>query len=677
MRNLEFKRAAAWNFLPFGPEGIELEFAKYGNIVLIQGENKDAKSIDSSQPIDSVRVNSNGSGKSSIQELIVWSLYGKTIKRPEKIAIDDVIHNKIGKDCKTLVDFDKYRVVRTRSCKGKNSLRLWESDQGIWDDSTEITQGTMPLTQKKIEEKVGLSYDSFINICIFTDDQRSCFLECDRETKLEIVENLMQLGVYREWFENAKALRKEIKGKIDVKSKEYSLLLSNKDDAKRRLDLTQKKQKDWVTLKAQEQVNLADKITLKTQDLGKTDTGQALVLYQQAQEKILSVNLKIPELESTRDELEKRSKLVKEKELVFKDDAQKITEEFNQHSRDAKSFLEDRKKKELEIANLEAEVAGTRCGKCRSVVEAQNIDTYIIDLKRQIADINLDINKCMAAGKEVAVKVEEIKASQTKLRQLETQTEQKRKTINEQLAILRSELTTASQVREPKADSVELLIQQQIEELVRQLAEKKNEATGPSPFDEILENDKKELLNITLSVNEKDKEVKNFESELPYFDYWISGFGPHGIRKWIIDGIISDLNSRVNYWLQFLIDNVVTLKFDNELKETIERNPPDGDPYIYYAMSTGQRRRLNLAVGHSFAYITELSAEAVPSIIFLDEVTTNVDVSGTIGIYKMICELAEDKQVFVTTHDPDLVRMLQGCSVIDLVHENGFTKIKS
>jgi len=116
------------------------------------------------------------------------------------------------------------------------------------------------------------------------------------------------------------------------------------------------------------------------------------------------------------------------------------------------------------------------------------------------------------------------------------------------------------------------------------------------------------------------------------------------------------------------------LNFDNELQEKIERNPPDGDPYIYYAMSTGQRRRLNLAVGHSFAYITELSSDSVPSLIFLDEVTTNVDPSGVVGIYKMIRELAESKQVFVTTHDQDLIKMLETESKLKLVHENGFTK---
>ena len=40
----------------------------------------------------------------------------------------------------------------------------------------------------------------------------------------------------------------------------------------------------------------------------------------------------------------------------------------------------------------------------------------------------------------------------------------------------------------------------------------------------------------------------------------------------------------------------------------------------------------------------------------------------------MIKELAESKQVFITTHDQDLLKMLEDESKLKLVHENGFTK---
>lgn len=681
MKNLNFKYAGAWNFLPFGPEGIELNFSKFGNIVLVKGENRDAKLIDPAAVATAeFSTSDNGTGKSSLQEIIVYGLFGKTVKRPEKLGVNDVVHNKVKKDCKVEIRWDKYRLIRTRKENGnnsKNSLRLWESEDGIWDKNTEITQGDMRVTQKRIEEIIGLSYDSFINMCIFTDDQRACFLECENSKKKEIVENLLSLSVYREWFENAKLLRKEIKQKIDTKTKEYQLLLSNKDDAKRRLLLTQQKNEEWKKNKKQEIANLESNIKVKQNQLQNTDTGSALLAYREAQEKIKTINEKLPVLESSKKDLEKKLETVRAKETEQKNEAQLLKEEFSSHSYSTKTKVEDRKIKESKIADLESNVPGTKCDKCVGTIDQDNILSYVSKLKLEINNINIDIQKDTEKAQEIAVKVADLKARQQKVNGFIDQLQNKISSVETEMRQLRNELVQASKVREPKAESNELLIEQQIEELNKQISEKKSELDSKTPFQDIIDNDEQELAKITKTVENKEYEVKELEAELPYYDYWISGFGDNGIRKWIVDGIVPELNNRINYWLQFLIDNRITLKFDNELNETIERNPADGDPYVYYAMSTGQRRRLNLSVSQSFADIMMTSSGSIPNIIFLDEVSTNVDPLGVQGIYNMITELAEDKQVFVTTHDQELKRMLAGSDVLQLVHENGFTKIVS
>jgi len=675
MRNLSFKYAAAWNFLPFGPEGVEINFKDYGNIVLVEGINKDSKIIEQDSELD-MRSNSNGTGKSSIQEIIVYAIYGKTIKRPEKINVDDVIHNKIGQDCKCVVEFDKYRIVRTRSENGKknkNSLRLWESEEGKWDESTEITLGSMSSTQKKIDEIVGLSYESFINICIFTDDQRSCFLECDKNTKREIVENLLSLGSYREWFESSKEAKKEIKSQIDSESKEFSILLRNQEDSEKRLKLTTSKEEQWNKQRLLEIEEFKNKLREKKEELKKkSDIGAALALYQEAQEKIQKVNEEIPKIGTQKKELQEKIVLIEQKEKEQKEYAQNFLEKFNDLSREIKYKLEEKKKIQKEIDDLKKEEPGKKCIKCKGIVSIKNIDEYILELDKEILQIEEVVKKEIPTLKSMEEETKQIKNKQEKLRTMKSQVEEKIGSLDYKSEGLRKEFLELGKIKEPRANENEIAIKQKIEELVQQI--KKNEEEGESPFKEILQNDKQELEKINELVEEKKKKIKSLEEKIPYYDYWISGFGEQGIRKWIIEGIIPDLNKRINYWLQFLIDNAITLNFDNELQERIERNPPDGDPYIYYAMSTGQRRRLNLAVGHSFAYITELSSDSVPSLIFLDEVTTNVDPSGVVGIYKMIRELAESKQVFVTTHDQDLIKMLETESKLRLIHENGFTK---
>lgn len=679
MKNLKIRYAAAHNFLPFGNDGIQIHFDKFKNIVLIRGENRDAKLIDPRNNFEESKTSSNGTGKSSIQEIITYALYGKTVKRPEKLGANDVVHNKIGKDAKVELIFDNYRIVRVRKEGGndkKNSLRLWESCDDIWDKTTEITQGTMATTQERIESIIGLSYEAFVNMCIFTDDQRACFLECDSKQKKEIVENMLSLGSYRGWFENAKILRKEIKVKIDTKAKEYNLLINSKDDASRRLSLTKEKEKTWRETKKNELETLISNAGKAIKMFGSSDNGAAVLAYQKAQEKIKEINEKLPEKEQIKSDLESKLQFAKNKETEVKNEAGVVSDEYQDLNRKAKDLISDRSNKEKEIQKLKLNEIGTKCDKCKGKVLEENINEYVNELNVDINKINNQLKNILENSKEVQSKVEIVKQKQEKIKNFITSFNNQISTVDTEMKQLRNEMVEASRVREPKTDNEEALLQAKIEELKKQITIKKNELTGDSPFKEIIENDEQELKKSSEKVDEKNKEVKELEAELPYYDYWITGFGEQGIRKWIVDGIVPELNNRINYWLQFLIDNRITLKFDNELNETIQRNPVDGDPYIYHAMSTGQRRRLNLSVSQSFAHIMMLSAGSIPSIIFLDEVSTNVDFSGNIGIYKMILELAQDRQVFITTHDQGLLQMLEGCEVLDLIHENGFTTIK-
>ena len=96
MRNLKFKYARAENFLCFGEEGIEINFESYGNIVVIKGRNLDVVDQDGEKA-------SNGSGKSSIPEIVVYALYGKTIKKPKKLTHLNLINNSAEK--KLVVEF--------------------------------------------------------------------------------------------------------------------------------------------------------------------------------------------------------------------------------------------------------------------------------------------------------------------------------------------------------------------------------------------------------------------------------------------------------------------------------------------------------------------------------------------------------------------------------------------
>ena len=200
MKKINFKTLKAKNFFCYGKEGVQVTFSDYGNIVLIKGKNLDVGSEEADE-----KHSSNGIGKSSIIDALVYGLYGKTVKNPKKLNQKDIINSLTGKNLEVEVTWDDYRVVRTRK---PDSLRLWKSSDQKWDASTEITLGGMPATQNEIENILGLTYEVFVNIGVFTDDNTSSFLECDAAEKRHIVENLLSLEKYRIYSDNAKKLFK-------------------------------------------------------------------------------------------------------------------------------------------------------------------------------------------------------------------------------------------------------------------------------------------------------------------------------------------------------------------------------------------------------------------------------------------------------------------------------------
>jgi DNA repair exonuclease SbcCD ATPase subunit len=680
MRKLNIKYAAAYNFLPFGPDGIKIAFHNYGNVVLIRGENRDAKHLEESLASDEMRVSSNGTGKSSIQEIVVYGLYGKTVKRPEKVGANDVVHNKVGKDARVEIHFDDYRVVRTRKDGGndkKNTLRLWESPEGRWDKDTEVTLGTMALTQKRIEDIIGLSYDAFINICIFTDDQRACFLECDNRQKKEIVENMLSLSTYRQWHEGARSLKKELKGQIDIKAKEYMILENNVSEATKRLEASKQKVRFWYEVKIKEVEDVSNKIATVEQMMEKTGGDQSKVLkeYEDAQAKIKEIEAALPSLDERRTDIDSKIKLANEKETKVKAEAQKTSDALHDLARKIKGLKEDKDKKKSDIDAVASMAPGANCDKCMGEIMEQNLEGYAAKVRKEITEIDNEIKILATASGKISEEATKTKDMLDKIRNFLQQQSTDMGKVDSEIRLLNSEMATCSKVKEPKVDQHLAVLSGKLDELRKLLDSKKKELDFGSPFAEMVKSGEDELVKDSQLAAEKKQEVAELEAQLPYVDYWITGFGDQGIRKWVVDGVVPELNSGINYWLQFLIDNRITLQFDNELNETIQRNPADGDPYVYHAMSTGQRRRLNLAVSQSFAHVMSMSSGSLPSLMFLDEVTTNVDPAGVLGIFNMIMEIAQDKQVFITTHDHDLLRMLGGCDAISLVHENGYAKL--
>lgn len=666
MRRLHFKYAKAQNFLCFGPAGVEINFASYGNIVSIRAQNWDVND----------KSSSNGAGKSSLAEIPVYALYGKTIKKPTKLNHSDVINFQHGKKLYVEFQWDDYRVVRTRE---PNSLRLWKSEEGKWDKTTELTRGGKvngkPATQAEIEDKLKLTYETFVNLYIFSDDPTMSFLESDAGTKRSIVENLLSLEKYRNYFDLANTAHKELKETVVLLGKEYSTLDEQLKEAKERLLKVEHQTNQWRQSRQEELAKLNEAVLNKLKQLETTNVGAALVRYQEAQQQIQDLKNAIPKLEAKRTQL---SEIIavgqpKYQELEAKlSDLDSTRKHAKESLNECVSLIERNSKVLKDIAN---KIFGEKCPYCMGAVTESNFskvsdkakETLVKEQERQ-AFLEQTWRDADEAYQKQAVLV-------TKVGQGLDNARKALQGVNNEFNTVQSAITDLLRIKEPNVGIEERLVQEQVESLKSQALAKKMEMEGATPFEQIKLQAQTDVATKESNISLKRAEITTAETNLPYYDFWVKAFGDRGIRKYIIDGIIPALNNRIAYWLQYLIDNRIKLAFDSELQETIDRYPFMGRPYVYWGMSGGQRQRLNLAVSQAFSYIMMLNCGTSPSVVFLDEVSKNIDESGVDGIYRMICELAKERQVFVIDHNPHLLALLDGCDTIQLEMRNEIATI--
>lgn len=662
MKNLKFRYAAAKNFMCFGDEGIELFFEDFGNIVLVRGLN-----LDTGTEIDPA---SNGAGKSSLQDIVSYTLYGKTVKRPKKLTHDVVINSKTKKALETEVQFDNFRVVRYRE---PNKLRIWESKDHIWDKDTEVTKGTMHETQKWIEEKVGLTHTAFCNVVVFDDSNLYSFLELDTPDKRNVIENLLGLDRYVQYHENAKELLKEQNQIIKKITAEYERLKVEIDVHNGRIAKINQQEVAWKSQRQQEVVQLELKISSKQKELTLTDSGEALLKFNKAQERIAEINVGIPDFEGKLEKVVsalKEAKLKLEVATANKNELQANIQLYQ--SKISKINLDVQTSQKL-LAQLGKLEDGQHCPTCHGVISQDNYGNVIKHENACITDLTASFETNSVIIQDEKVKLDEKLALIKKINDFIADLDKKQKLIDTRLLQDRNELAALSKLQKPDSAAKEQVLESEIAALGSQLEAKKLETNGVSPYVEILVASEQELLEAKKKCDQKADEVKAAEKEVPYHEFWVYAFGDKGIRKYVVDGIIPSLNSRVAYWLQYLIGDMIQITFDNELKETITRNGTNAE---YHAMSMGEKRRVNLAVSQAFAYVMMLNSGSCPSLGFLDEVTGGgIDKAGVVGIYNMIFELAKERQLFVTTHNQHLLDLLQGCESILLVKQNDLTKL--
>jgi len=194
---MKFSRISLENFFSYG-EKQSLDLSKPG-LFLITGSND-----------EQTESTSNGAGKSSMMEGIVFALFGAVTKN---VNLSQVVNEKIGQNCKVELGFyinnDNYRIERyVKHDKFHDKILFFKNEELI-------SKANKKDTQELIDDVVKINFKSFVNSILMSQENVGKFLEADSAKKKEIIENVLQLNVITQYHSMAQQKRKLSKKNYD------------------------------------------------------------------------------------------------------------------------------------------------------------------------------------------------------------------------------------------------------------------------------------------------------------------------------------------------------------------------------------------------------------------------------------------------------------------------------
>ena len=166
----------------------------------------------------------NGHGKSALLDSITWVLWGKA-----RAKIQDEMISYGADECRVELDFSSrgqaYRVIRSHA-RGGRRRRGGASDLQLMvlEDGTPrtITGDMIRETQARIDQTIGMDYDTFINSAFLVQGRADEFTNKTPAERKAVLSKILGLDIYdrllvraREWTSSAENSAKVAEGTVD------------------------------------------------------------------------------------------------------------------------------------------------------------------------------------------------------------------------------------------------------------------------------------------------------------------------------------------------------------------------------------------------------------------------------------------------------------------------------
>lgn len=624
---MKFLEVTMRNFRVYEKEQ-KVELDKQG-LVAVQGVNKDSNGF-----------RSNGAGKSSFLEAIIYCLYGKL---SDGKTGDSVINNKVGNNMKVTFTFsikdNVYRIERYRKDKDfKNKTLLFLNDK-------EITKSSVKLTNEAIEEITHLKLETLLNSIMFGLGNKVKFTEATDKDKKEILEGIANISIYKQAYDIAKEELDEVKEKINNLTNQSQVIQTRLDgyNSQKALYLSQKDQYDKYLSQLENNV-----LTTKNDF-----------------EAFMSENSlhSIEELEDNYYSIEEDKKVIQAKLANMSNNSQaqqkyaSIQQQVQydeQQSSTLTSDIQDKKEKILKLYNSDNPV----CEYCGSELDVEHKKKEIIRLGDIIKD---DTSKLTTLTTSITASKKDMK----ELEPVILQEQKDKESYNQNLKLL-NDYNTKQNALVSMSNTAKALKK----DIESAKAEKANPQqftlTSDKQLDTDIANAKNDLKNMQELLEKHKQEQKDLEDvEAVYSN--------KGVISHVLDLVMPYINEQANYYLSELTDNSIHIDIDTQseakngnVSEKLNIKVDNLNGGNEYSLnSTGEKKRIDLAISLALQDYVMTNTSTKTNLIAYDEVFDGLDDIGIQRIMHLLKERIKDiPTVFVISHNDKLQELFESTLLV-------------
>lgn len=371
---LELKDVEWRNFMSYGDYDTRMELDSLGQCLITGEVLGEDKAVYDQSGLAKIKK-SNGAGKSTVPQVILWTLFGKTMHSAN--PGDKVVNWFTGKDCRAKITFKNGDfIVRSRKTNGHNEL-IYVKD----GDETSVTSNTLSTTknqQAELNRAFGLDWDLLCGSMFFNQYSKP-WMEMADQTRKRAIERALHVDRFE-------YRAKVAKGKCD------------------KLDSEVKTRRQRIETLREQQGRLTEELERVQEASARFDSGrterQKTALQNAIAAKQKRDAIQRPDL----DKLQNKWDVVKQ----IRKKIETMQETANVHSRKIGN-LEGAAASDRQKIKLWRDKAGKVCGVCEQDVPETHTATKIEPLQAALEKTEQEIAEETKALESVTTKIDQAK----------------------------------------------------------------------------------------------------------------------------------------------------------------------------------------------------------------------------------------------------------------------------